>query len=264
MTLYRTENPEYLDHCLSSIHSQSLFPNEIILVQEGELTEKLKDTLSIWQAKFKDLLKIISVSDGTGFPGSLNEGLKNCRYEYIARMDTDDECVNDRFEKQIFFFKNNSNVDLVGSNIDEYDNNLINFLHKRNVPERHEDILKYAKFRCPFNHMTVMYKRKKVLNLDGYPSLQRNEDYALWTMFLQAGYNTANIQDSLVKARTGSNFIKRRSGLKYLKGEIDSMIFIYQNGFYNFGVFLINLVIRITIRLSPRILVKYIYRNFLR
>ena len=105
MTLYRTENPEYLDHCLSSIYSQSLLPNEIILVQEGELTEKLKETLTVWQAKFKYLLKIISVSDGTGFPGSLNEGLKNCSYEYIARMDTDDECVNDRFEKQILFFK---------------------------------------------------------------------------------------------------------------------------------------------------------------
>ncbi len=249
---------------MKSIYSQSLLPNEIILVKEGVLTPGLEEVLMNWESKLIYILRIVSVPDGIGFPASLNAGLKECKFEFVARMDTDDECVNDRFEKQILFFQKHQNIDLLGSNIDEYDNSLTKFLYKRQVPEKHEDILKFAKYRCPFNHMTVMYRRSKILKVNGYPALNRNEDYALWTLCLQAGYQAANISDSLVKARTGSNFIKRRAGIKYLKGEIESINFIYHSGFYSFWDFIVSLVIRIAVRLSPRILIKSIYHNFLR
>ncbi|WPM86016.1 glycosyltransferase [Apirhabdus apintestini] len=76
---------------------------------------------------YRDCLSIdtVSLSQNIGLGKALNHGIDFCRNEIILRMDTDDVCVNDRFEKQINFLERNPAIALLGGAIDEYDEKMI-------------------------------------------------------------------------------------------------------------------------------------------
>src|SRR5699024_6923018 len=116
-------------------------------------------------------------------------GVKTCTYDLIARMDTDDIAREDRFEKQIMEFSQDAQLDIIGSHILEFDKSVDNILSRRIVPLTQEEILKFSKKRNPFNHMTVMYKKKSVLGAGNYKHVRGlgYEDYDLWVRMLMNG-----------------------------------------------------------------------------
>ena len=120
MPLFYKEKPAYLDNCLNSIYNQTLLPNEIILVKEGNLTSEHHEILNKWRDHNKKIpLKIIDadIENVKGLPACLNLGIAVCESEYIARFDTDDENLLDRFEKQIAYLKSNRDIVLLGGQI---------------------------------------------------------------------------------------------------------------------------------------------------
>jgi len=259
MSVYVKENPEFLRAALDSLLNQTVVPNQIVIVKDGPLTKALDHLIEEYQSNFATLFYIVSLKENKGLGIALQKGLEACKFPLVARMDGDDICASNRFEKQLQIFQSDKNLDLVGSSIQEFEGDITNIISNRKVPSTHEEIRKFAKKRNPFNHMTVMYKKKAVLEAGNYQDFLWNEDYYLWIRMLLSGARCANLSEPLVFARTGVEMFGRRGGLKYAKVEFKLQCYLLSKKFINLWEFLRNITIRMTTRLVPNSLRKIIY-----
>lgn len=216
MSVYFKENPEYLRKSLESVFNQTVIPNEVVLVEDGKLTEELDSVIEEFENNYKKIMKVVKFEKNRGLGIALHDGLLECSNELVFRMDTDDICLPTRFEKQLKVFAE-KDVDIVGSNITEFDETMENETSKRIVPETDEEIKKMAKKRNPMNHMTVAYKKSAVIDAGNYQDMLYFEDYYLWARMMNKGYKFYNVQEVLVNVRGGNDMIKRRGGKKYIK-----------------------------------------------
>lgn len=217
MSIYDRENPTYLNACLESLYHQTTRSSEIILVLDGPIKQSLMEVINKWQAQLNMILVPLRVNVGLG--NALNEGLKACSYELVARMDTDDLCLPERFEKQLAVFKQKSSIALCGSFIDEVECESTNYIATRNVKEFNDDIIKDGISRNPFNHMSIMFKKSAVMSVGSYKHMISMEDWYLWLRMLSNGYEGYNIQQTLARARAGKEMMSRRTGFKYVTYE---------------------------------------------
>lgn len=265
LSLYFKESPLFLDCALESIwDKQTKKPNQIVLVLDGTITDKLQLVVDKWKGKLPEFLSIVSLEKNVGLGKALNLGLKHCSNEWVFRMDTDDICKADRFEKQIQFIKENPDVVLFGGQILEFDQTPNDSTVIKSVPTTHTDIKKFAQKRCPFNHMTVAYKRSIIQELGGYQHHLFMEDYNLWLRVIGAGYKVANLPDVILFARVGNGMHARRKGLEYIKSEkklLDLKKELkLQHPIHANMLFLIRSIFR----LLPSTMLGKIYNNFLR
>lgn len=261
LSVYYKEQVIFLKKSLDSIFSQTLLPEEVVLVKDGPLTEELNLCIENYAQKYPTL-KVISLPINQGLGKALNEGLKHCSYNLIVRMDTDDIAKPERFEKQIKVFKENPNTDVCSSWIEEFENSPTNIIAIKKLPESHSDIIKYAKHRCPINHPAVMFKKEAVIKVGGYSGFP--EDYCLWIKMLMNGAKFYNIQESLLYFRFSKDVIKRRGGWNYAKADIKSQYSFYKMGFFSLATLIYNITIRVSVRLIPNKLRTYIYTKKLR
>ncbi|MEB5851278.1 glycosyltransferase [Acinetobacter baumannii] len=265
LSLYHKEKVEYLEKCFESIwDQQTLKPNEIVLVLDGPIGEGLTKSVEHWQQKLGNILKIVTLAENVGLGKALNEGLKHCTNEWVFRMDTDDICTPDRFSKQVAFIKENPDGVLFGGQILEFDNTPHDSAVIKTVPVTHEDIKKFAKKRCPFNHMTVAYKRSVIQELGGYQHHLFMEDYNLWLRVIGAGYKVANLPDVILYARVGNGMHARRKGLEYIKSEKQLLDLKKQLKLQNPAYANMLFLIRSAFRLLPANMLGKIYNTFLR
>ena len=216
MSVYFKESPSYLEAALSSVFTQTVMPDEVVLVEDGPLTSELDETINKFEQEYPTILKLVKFETNRGLGQALHDGLLECSNEIVFRMDTDDIAHKNRFEKQLKIFKE-KNVDAVGSNITEFDESMTNITSHRIVPEQDEDIKKMAKFRNPINHMTIAFKKQAVIDSGNYLDMMYFEDYYLWVRMMSKGYTFYNIQEELIDVRGGNDMIKRRGGKKYIK-----------------------------------------------
>ena len=217
ISVYYKEIPRYLDRALQSItDDQVLKPNEIVLVKDGPLTKELDEVIEKYEKKYPNLFKIVVLEKNYGLGKALNIGLENCTYELVARMDGDDISKPERFKKQIDIFKENPNLDILGSWIDEFieENGEMKIRSIRKVPEKSDEIFQKLKSICAFNHPTVMYRKSKVIEVGSYLQEFALEDYYLWIRLVISGANMYNLQESLLEFRITEGTSKRRGGLK--------------------------------------------------
>ena len=157
MSIYYKESIEFYRQAMESILSQTLMPQEIVLVEDGVLGIALERVVQEYEEKVKNeypfcQMKVIRFKENRGLGFSLNDGLKYCSHELIARADTDDICKPDRLIKQLKVFEEHPEYDLVSSWIDEIVDSPENVTSVRCLPEMPIENLKYAKKRCPVNH----------------------------------------------------------------------------------------------------------------
>lgn len=264
LSVYYKESPSNLKKALCSIIDQTITPNEVILVEDGKLNQKLYDVIDYFIDKYPKIIKVIKLEKNQGLGKALSIGLKKCKYDLIARMDTDDISKNNRFEKQLKVFKKNPDIDIVGSWVKEFENNIDNIISKRKVPETNEKILKFAKQRNPFNHPTVMYRKKSVLDAGNYIDFYLNEDYYLWLRMLNMGFQGYNIQESLLYFRVSKDTFKRRGGVKYAVQDIKLQNKMLKMEFINNYEYIINILTKPATRILPNFLREYIYKSLLR
>jgi glycosyltransferase involved in cell wall biosynthesis len=259
MSVYTKDDPNALNEALNSVTiNQTLPPKEVIIVKDGPLNEALDAVLE----KFKNSgfpCKIISLMTNRGLAIALNEGLKHCRYEWVARMDSDDIALPDRFEKQCAFLQK-YDVDVLGGWIEEYDHQTGSTIWIRKVPLSHQEILRFMRRRSPFNHVTVMYKKESILRVGGYePGMM--EDFVLWLKLARAHAVFANIDNILVKVRSGEDMLVRRRGMRYAKEEWILAYTAYQMHVWPLSLALTNAVSRSMLRLLPKRLIKKVYNR---
>ncbi|WP_302608442.1 glycosyltransferase [uncultured Bacteroides sp.] len=262
LSLYVKEQPSNLIQSLDSLFSQTLLPSEIILVKDGPLTSELDAVVSDYVQRYP-ILKVVVLKENQGLGKALNEGLKHCSYDLVARMDTDDISKPDRFEKQLKVFQQHPEIDVCGAWIEEFYNDVSDIVSIRKVPESHAEIFKYAEKRSPVNHPVVMFRKRAVLNAGGYLHFWLFEDYYLWVRMLMNHCTFYNIPESLLYFRASPEMVKRRGGMKYLCSEIKFQQEMRRMKFISSFRFMQNLLIRIPVRIMPNSLRGFIYKKML-
>lgn len=264
MSVYIKEKPEYLRDALKSAINQTAQVKEIVVVLDGPITDQLRSVINICQKENPELIKIVPLEKNVGLGKALAVGVEACRYELIARMDTDDIMLPTRIEKQYSEFASDPELVIVGSNIDEFYDTPEKIVGSRIVPETNEEIRNFSKKRNPFNHMTVMFKKKAVLDAGNYQPMMGFEDYYLWVRLLKAGYKGKNIQESLVYARTGEDMYARRGGKNYFVNGLKGRKAIYHAGLGSISDYLISCSAHIVVSLLPNSLRGKLYEKKLR
>lgn len=265
MSVYYKENPQYLKQSIDSMLNQTIKPDEFIIVKDGPLTDELDNAIDGYVKNYSDLFSIVSLKENKGLGIALREGTKISRNELIARMDSDDISLPTRCEKQLEIFNKNKELAVVGTNMTEFINEETNIISKRIVPEKDEEIKKYLKKRCPLNHVTVMYKKTKIINAGNYIEWHYNEDYYLWIRLYLNGENFYNIQENLVNVRVGKEMYRRRGGLKYFKSEKKIQDYMLKNKVIGVVTYTDNIIKRLIIQvLMPNSLRSIIFKKLAR
>lgn len=264
MSLYIKEKAEYFDECMQSMLNQTVLPSEIVIVYDGPISTDLRKLVEEYKKNNPGLIKTIENKKNKGLGLALADGVPECKYELIARMDTDDIARKDRFEKQLECFMNDPELDICGSHIIEFEGKTNNVLSKRIVPITHNEIAKYQRQRSAFNHMTVMYKKSMVLKAGNYEHCPLMEDDMLWIRMLIAGAKCANVDDYLVYARTGYAMIERRGGWDYYKKYKNARKKIFNTGYISGWDYYKTVLIQLFVALVPRKIRLFIFTKLLR
>lgn len=264
MSVYYKEKPEFLRQSIMSIFDQTVSTNDFVLVCDGKLTDELDSVICEMQNRFGEVLNVVRLQQNVGLGKALNEGIKHCKNDLVARMDSDDISYPDRCERQLVIFDKISDANIVGGVIEEFSESTEKIDSKRVVPETNEEIIAFAKKRCPFNHPCVMYRKEAVQNAGGYQDLYLLEDYYLWIRMLINGSVGYNIQEPILWMRAGNGMYKRRSGLKYAKSQIKLLKFMKEKNFIENQQYIKSAVIRFGLSVSPNFLRKFLYGKIMR
>lgn len=263
MTIYKNDYPEYFKLSLESILHQSYLPDEIIVVKDGDITQELQEVIdkhSTWGVPIKE----IQLKENVGLGLALNAGLKFCKNELVARMDSDDFSMPTRCELQIMEFEKNPNLDIIGCPADEFVGNIDNIVGCRNVPLTNEEIYEYAKRRDPFNHPTVMYRKSVVEKVGGYSNYRKNQDTDLWIKMLSNNAVCMNLKEHVFRFRFDEETYKKRKSWINTKILISIRFKAWKMGFNSFFEFIQVSVTQFLVYILPVSFQKFIYKKFLR
>lgn len=263
MSLYAKERPQYLRESLDSVFNQTLKPTEVILVEDGPLTDELTEVVNNY-ANIHPELKIVPLPVNGGLGNALNEGLKHCSHELIARMDTDDIAKPDRFEKQVKFMSENPDIDISSTWLKEFDGTTENIKSIKRVPKTHQEISSYIKSRNPLNHPAVIFKKSAVEKSGGYQHFPLFEDYYLWARMFVNGAKFGNLQECLLYFRTSADLFKRRGGFKYAMNSAKFQWQLHKLGIISSITVLKASLIRGVVYIMPNNIRKIIYSKLLR
>ena len=173
ISVYAREQSDYLRSALHSVFEQTVPPTEVVLVEDGPLTTELEAVITDFCEKY-NTLKIVKLAKNMGLGNALNIGLSACTYDLVARMDSDDLSLPNRFEAQLKVFEENPEVSVVGGWISEFDNDPQSIISYRKLPQTDRELRRMCQLKNPLNHGSI---KTKTDNL-GRPSQQFIGKYA--------------------------------------------------------------------------------------
>lgn len=264
MSVYRKEKAEYLKQAMDSIWSQTIPTDDFVLVCDGPLNAELDTVIENMQAAHPGTLNVVRLEKNRGLGNALNIGIKECKHEFVARMDSDDISRADRCERQLKVFQTHPDVSVVSGIVEEFTLDTDQIEARRVLPETQDQILAFAKKRNPFNHPCVMYKKSAVETTGGYQDFYLLEDYYLWIRMLQKGSTGYNLQEPLLWMRAGSDMYKRRAGWKYAKSQKALFKYMKDSGFISEGQYMKSTITRTASSLMPNGLREFAYKKVLR
>lgn len=179
-------------------------------------------------------------------------------------MDTDDVAVRNRFELQLSEFEINPQLDICGSSILEFEDNIEHIFSKRAVPLDDASIKQYQKRRDAFNHMTVMYKKETVLEAGNYRSCLLMEDTLLWVHMMLVGAKCKNLKEPLVYARVGKDMYMRRGGWNYFKKYVHGRKKVIETGYITIWDFFVICAVQFIVAMLPEQCRALIFKKMLR
>lgn len=266
LSVYKNDKAEDFRIALQSITTkQTVKPSEVVLVIDGPVTDEINMIISEAASATPELYKIIRFEQNQGLGIALQKGMEVASNDIVMRMDSDDIAVPDRFEKQYRFMMDHPKVAVCGGQIDEFIDTIDNVVGKRMVPCSNEEIYRYMKSRCAFNHMTVCLRRSMILDVGNYQPWFWNEDYYLWIRLMIAKYEFANLLDTLVNVRVGKEMYQRRGGLKYFKSEVGIQKLMRDNGLISWPRYGFNVLVRWCIQVAmPNWLRGFVFQKLFR
>lgn len=263
MSVYINSKPDEFLAAYNSIINQTVPPNEIILIIDGPISEKLESVIeSLHQNK---TLKILRIPENKGLGNALKIGVENTSNDYFARMDSDDISLPNRFELQLDYFLHHPNTDVLGGQITEFIDSPEHIIGKRIVPLNNEDIYSYMRKRCAMNHPSVMLRKKAVINAGNYQDWFLNEDYYLWIRMMSNKCEFANLDQVLVNLRVSNGLYERRGGWSYFKSEAGIQVLLHKYHFITWLREIYNISLRFIMQiLLPNKVRRFVYQTILR
>lgn len=256
-SVYKNDNPIFLNEAFQSIFENSIQPESIVLVKDGSITSELDMVISSWISKLP--LKVVGYEENQGLAHALNYGLKFVETDFVARMDSDDICFHNRFQKQLEFFEHNPNAEIVGTGLSEFyldiSNNKITRI--RLYPQVITMKSNYLFKGTPLAHPTVMMKTKLLKEFGYSENTNLCEDIDLWFRLIKTGHVIYNLPEPLLNFRITDGTFKRRSISKAL-----SEFKIYWKNLFDlfgFTLFLIYPIARFLTRFLPYRFTKKLY-----
>lgn len=231
MSVYYKEKAEYLRQAIESIQMQTWPTDDFVLVCDGPLNSDLDNVIAAKQKELGTILNVVRLPENAGLGNALNEGIKFCKNELIARMDSDDISFTDRCEKQVALFEQYEELDITSGTLQEFVTTPEQTMGRRTLPLSNEEIRAYSKKRSPFNHPCVMFKRSAVEKAGNYQEKYHLfEDYDLWIRMLQSGCIGQNIADTILYMRTPTDMYLRRGGKAYAKEMLKFHWWVHKSG----------------------------------
>ncbi len=262
MSVYWKEKPEFLRQSMDSIYSQTIPTDNFVLVCDGPLGEGLYKVVEEQKTKFQEALKIIQLERNCGLGNALNEGMKFCRHEWVARMDSDDISFPERCERQLSVFRDRPEIAICSGTVLEFRDTPDQITGKRALPEEHQDICMFSHRRNPFNHPAVMFRKLAVEEAGGYQEQYHLfEDYDLWVRMLMKGYQGYNLKTPLLYMRVPEDMYARRGGRSYAKTMLQFHWRMLQNRWSNGREYITGAVPHAMICVLPNRLRKQIYQR---
>ena len=269
MSVYKSDNAEYLLRAIESVTiDQTLKPAQLVLVKDGPASEEIDAIITKMQSTLNNIgieFTVISKEVNAGLAAALNTGLEYCKYEYVARMDSDDVSLPNRFELELPNIADNPEISVLGGGITEFEDDEKVPIQARIVPQKHDEIVDMLRTRNAMNHVTVVFKKSDIVKLGGYSeNFGKLEDYKLWVDAVCAGLKLQNISDVCVNVRVGAGFIERRSNKREIQDWDMLQEYLKKAKFIGNGKALINkLYIRVFIYM-PAWMKKIAYKTILR
>jgi len=249
LPVYDGDRPGYLQRALrSSVDDQSVRPDQIVIVRDGPVRAELAACLDEIRATSPVPVTFVPLPRNTGLGPALDRGLAESWFDVVARMDADDVAMPHRFEVELPLIQN---ADIVGAGLLEFVTDTDDIVGQRVPPTDPGQIQRYARMHDPFNHPTVVYRRRAVLAAGGYGDLRLMEDYALFARMLQGGARAVNVAEPLVFYRVGATAYKRRGGTDLLRSELALQRELRRRGFTSRAEYLRNVAVRGGYRLIP-------------
>lgn len=188
----------FVRETLDSLATQTCQDFAVFICDDGSTD----DTAAIIAAETRFALTVIRHDSAQGVARTLNELIERAAgYCYLARVDADDLCRCDRFEKQKAFLESHPDIGIVGSWLQVIDVDG-RPLERREFPCEPTELRFELLFRDPLAHSALML-RSSVLgrSQDRYdPAFEGCEDYELWVR-LSATVRFANLPEPLVSYR---------------------------------------------------------------
>lgn len=256
-SVYKNDNAVYLNDCFVSLYNSTIKPVEIILVKDGPISDELNSVIDQWKSKLP--LNIVGYNDNKGLACALNYGIKFIKTEYVARMDSDDICFPNRFEKQLDFFSKNDHAEICGTGICEFYGNLDETKNRkcRLYPEISETNSRSLFKGTPVAHPTVMMKTQLLKKYMYSENTKMNEDIELWFRIITDGIKIYNLQEPLLYFRITDGTFKRRS----LKKAFNEYRIYVTNLYKLFGISYLYIypIARLLTRFLPSKIIKNLY-----
>ena len=261
LPVYRGDDPRHLDTAFrSTVHEQLRRPTEVVVVQDGHVGPELASVLERLESDSPVPVRRLRLSHNVGLAQALQCGLAACSYDVVARMDADDVSLPHRFLLQLPVIE--GGADLVGAAILEFEGDGRDQAGVLRVPPIDADeISRTARWRNPFNHPTVVYRRTAVLSAGGYRELRYMEDYWVFTRMIANGAKVANLPDPLVRYRVDAGAYERKGGVRQLRSELRLQRRLRSEGFTTATQGLRNSVVRGGYRLVPTAVRRSAYRR---
>jgi GT2 family glycosyltransferase len=251
MSTYLPDKIKEVKIAIDSVINQTLAPNQIVIVIDGEVSKEHKDLIYSYKNTLNIEFTIIELDTNHGLAYALNEGLKYCKYEYIARMDSDDFSITERFEKELNYMKKNK-LDVVACLQAEFETLESQIISYKETPEFHSLIKKKLQLRNIISHPSIIIKKTSFNFINGYNiKVGLFEDYDLHIRMINNGFKYGCIQEYLINVRVSPEQRKRRGGVKTMIMNVKLKYNWYLKNYINLSTFLLSSTLFTIFSMTP-------------
>lgn len=258
LPVYAGADPAQLRGALRSIYAQTLPAKEIIVVEDGPLTSRLRTILDEFGSEVPPLRRE-QLTHNRGVAEAVQAGVLAAQNPWIARMDADDIALPGRFAAQVDAVREGG-YDLVGTAMLEFGEDDQTVLGTRRMPTTHSEIVRRLRISNAFNHPTVLFSRSLALSVGGYRPLSHLEDYDLFARMWAGGAKMHNLPEPLLRFRADDAMFRRRRQRGIHCAEFQLQRNLHDYGLISFPRMLSNFAARTAFRLLPTRLMRRAYR----
>jgi len=262
MTTYRGEQAERLARSLESIYRQTIAPDEMVLVIDGDINADQETVITRYAndqriARFE----LLRLPRNVGLGAALAIGQDHCTGTWIMRMDSDDISVDDRVEAQLAYIRDHPEIDLVGGWAEEFFENAPDNRRLKTAPSDPIALLRQLRWRNIICHPSVMLRASTMRRVGGFRSqFPYLEDWDLFVRLALVDAHLIVLPRVLVLVSTSRDQAARRGGWRHAASDVRFRTFCWRNGFLRFHEYATITPAFVGYRLAGGTVRNYLYR----